>query len=459
MSPIRIVPLLAGLACAMPIHVGSSWTWRLVDLRTNAISYRSARIVDSIPGDTTTLWRVAVIDSPSGMSDTARLITTRGGEQNWAEGSPLFPVEPLPESASTSMLIPEQGGLYARMWGEVAFASLIGNGGDFVEDFTLTSGCGMLAIRMDGSYKVGGGATYVRGMKTDAPFGVWSDTLGVERFRIQQQDWRLIRANGRDLAIADSLAIPDSGATRLWKVVTTRVSSSSGIIPGEITSTTTMVSWTIQAKLPDSAGWVRLRMAETIAPAMPREFDLRLNRFTGERIPARQDAIFLPDDFWRRDLSDVDSGAYRFRSTIVENRVEATIGSGTTVFVLARAGRSGDLDSLHHSTSNVSTTGGTTTSSSSVTTTATLLSVDGKEVGNRLTAVGPRASRGTSRIALAELVRTTPDAVVHWSDVAGRRGTTTLARFMSSRPASGVLHLSIPLPDGTRWEGTSLNLR
>lgn len=443
MRSLLLTLFFAGISAAMPLRKGASWTWRVVDLNTNQVDYRSAVVMDSSllegPLVSGTLWKLAIRDSGTGETDTARLLV-RGTSQTWHSGSHLLPLEPRPWNGTDVS------------WGRVALASLR-NGASLENYSILLASDGTPTIK--GSFP--GGLTNTTTI--DAPRGVWSDSLGVERFRLQQKEWTLIRCNGETTSLPPSpLAIPDSGATFEWQRIETSATYAGGIIPTFVTQPQERIRWTITSHVSDSSGWKILHIREIRNGGRSdtsKLMRLAMNPSTKERLPVREASEFLPDDAWRTDWSDSIVGGTRQRRSLWSSNTLSTVNPISHNSTLIEI-EDNTLDSSIVSSSFSSRL----SPSTSLTSVYVLLSVGSKVVRTPLpdpvNGLTPR--KVATRPDLAGIARIHPGATVRWSDPQGRSGNSTVGQFLSSPPPTGLLHLSVRLPDGSTWRGTSLSL-
>lgn len=440
--PLLLLTLsLAGFSAAMPLRKGASWTWRVVDLKTNQVDYRSAVVTDSSllegPLASGTLWSIGIRDSLTGDADTAKLLAN-GTSQTWSSGSRLLPIEPKPWNGTDVS------------WGRVALASL--RNGTSVQDYSIVSTSGG-TITIKGTFP---GSLY-NTTTIDAPRGIWSDSLGVERFRLQQKEWTLIRCNGETTSLPPSpLSIPDSGATFEWQHIETSATYAGGIIPTFVTQPLERIRWTITSRVADSSGWKVLHIREIRNGGRSdttRQMRLAMNPSTKERLPAREASEFLPDDAWRTDWSDSILDGTRQRSSLWSSNTWSTINPISHNSTLIEI-EDNTLDSSMVSSSFSSRI----SPSTGLTSVYVLLSVGSKVVRTALpdqvNGLTPR--QVATRLDLARIARIHPGATVRWSDTQGRSGTTNVEQFLSSRPSAGILHLSVRLPDGSTWKGASL---
>lgn len=433
----RTFPLalsLVAIAGAMPLHMGDSWVWRVIDLRTNQIDFRSATVMDSVPSNDLfapgTLWTLAVHDSSTGRRDTATIFAN-GSSQVWSKGSLLLSIEPLPWNGTD------------ESWGKFAFASLLGQS-------TLDS----FSIGFDGTLFGG----WMVGADTASsyfhhPRGIWSDTLGVERFRMRNKEWTLLKSNDRNIALPPlALSIPDSGFGFEWE--RTLLSIDEKAPPSSSMNIIATISWSFRwlviSRAVDSSGFKVVSIRKTfIDKGTERSETMRLalNPSTKERIPARGDSIILPDEAWYEDWTDSSEGDVRRRVDVTENRLTGAMGYRTTITNVENLVGNTLRFRLLQTNSNIP---GQSYSAIRF----DLVRIDSN---SSPTKVAPRPS--SSRSGLTEIARTQPDAQVRWSDIQGRSGSSSLEQFLSSRPTTGVYHLSIRLRDGSTWQGTSLGLR
>ena len=425
----------ASLSAAMPLRKGASWTWRVVDLKTNQTTHRTALVTDSArledPLASGTQWTLAIRDSSTGDTDTAQLLAN-GASQIWRSGSRLLPIEPKPWNGSDAS------------WGMVALASLRDQA--VATDYRVTS------ASISGTSRCG---MYMASSTIDRPRGIWSDSLGVERFLLQHREWTLVRTNDRSVSLPDAkLTVPDSGSQFEWQ----RLVSTATFPPMAVTITPSWrIRWTITSRTLDSAGWKVVGIQETRidnGAETTEAIRLALNPSTKERIPARLDSSFLPDDAWRKDWSDSVQGGLRLRASSSSSTISGTVNptsSNTSTFKI--------LDDALDSSSLSSSYSSKLVNPSSSSFSYVLLSIGATSIrAPTLGAKHPVLRDASNRLELSDISRSNPDATVRWSDLRGRSGTTTLERLLSSRPAAGVLHLSVRLPDGSIWQGTSLGL-
>lgn len=428
---------LAALAGAMPLQKGNSWVWRVIDLRTNQIEYRSATVTESVvPNDSFpqgTLWTLAVHDSSSDRADTAKIIAN-GTSQMWSKGSSLLPIEPLPWNGTDVS------------WGRVAFASLRDQ--STMESYSMGSNG-----TISGSWRSG---TYTISSTIDAPRGMWSDSLGVERFRIQKKEWTLVKAGTKDISFPLlPTAVPDSGSHFEWQKIDTRITYppiATTRIPGG------RIKWEILSRTSDSSGFKVVSVRKTDEPVgeSPTSEILRIafNPTTKERLPARGDSLFLPDEAWYTDWTDTAKGDYRGRS------VGSSGSSSGTLSTTSSSSSTWKLWRNHIDSLNIASSFSSNTSSSSANSyDLILLSINDSTIRTAIAPLKVAPRSVSSRPGLSEIAHSQPDAQVRWSDLQGRSGTSSLEQFLSSRPSGGVLHLTIRLRDGSTWQGTSLGLR
>jgi hypothetical protein len=435
---------LAGFSAAIPLRKGASWTWRVVDLKTNQVDYRSAVVTDSSllegPLASGTLWSIGIRDSTTGDADTAKLLAN-GTSQTWHSGSHLLPIEPKPWNGTDVS------------WGRVALASL--RNGTSVQDYSIVPATGG-APTIKGTFFTG---MYNTTSTIDAPRGIWSDSLGVERFQLQQKEWTLIRCNGETTSLPPSpLSIPDSGATFEWQHIETSASYVGGIIPTFVTQPMERIRWTIASRVADSSGWKVLQIREIRNGGRSdtaKWMRWAMNPSTKERFPLREASEFLPDDAWRTDWSDSILDGTRQRSSIWSSNTWSTINPKSHNSTLIRI-EDNTLDSSMVSSSFSSNISPRT----DITTVYMLLSVGSKVIRtalpDQINGITPR--QVATRPDLARIARIHPGATVRWSDPQGRSGTTSVGQFLSSRPSAGMLHLSVRLPDGSTWQGARLTI-
>jgi len=452
MKRLLLVPCFAGIAAAMPLHIGGNWVWRMVDRASNATSLRSARVLSSTADDSTTTWVLAVHDSTTDEFQKAEILEWKStGLQRWKTGSVLLPIEPQAWNRSSNASLPP-----ALEWGQIAMSSMTGL--DATSSFKITRRADSLTAEVYKSTQVNGWPVT---NTNDAPIGTWSDERGPERFRFGGKDWRLVRFANADLAIpSDAFQLPDSGSVRVWTVVSSSAKWTGTTIPA-VTPTTTVSTyrWEIMSPPIDSAGWISMQVLETRKKTggSPSTFviPLRLNRLTGQRLPPRRDSLFLPDDSWRTDwaaLPLAGGSATLSQSSWSSGLTEwsKTQTSQTTVT------RGDELDSLQYSFTATNYMGGSSTGLAVV-----LQSVDGDYIRDPFlpTSVRPHEPVHLDNATLAAWARREPDARVRWSDARGRSGSTTLEDLASSRSTAGVLHLSMTLRDGATVSGSCLMVR
>ncbi len=412
---------------AIPLHNGNSWKWEVIDYGARTSDTVEASIVDSAATDSGTIWTILRKDT----LEHVQILQTKEGIQGWLHGNGFLPWEPAPyDSLRSSRFEP---------WGIQAWRSSIVEWDYFTGTSSWLSMSSMFGYRFT----------------VTAPSCIWSDTLGVERFRFRNSDWRLISFNGMPTNIAkDSLFIPDSGSAfewdyKQWREISGRAAGMGFTSSG---SDSLRLRWEILSNVRDSAEWsiVRMRARKTSKfGTSDSTYDLYLNSWTKERRPSNPLAGESPDAAWWKDWTE-SVNAEEARRAYSEH---STSNSG--------------LDLANFSTNMSISLHNRTLTSSTTTEQSRQMYIGGKYIQTTYTLVfaesplilATRKQNGRNNIQeLSDLIKKYPDLEIRWMDGKGRSGTV-LAREMrrlEARKSLTPIYLSATLPNGKPWTGSTM---
>ncbi|HQF55753.1 MAG TPA: hypothetical protein PK208_11615 [Fibrobacteria bacterium] len=417
---------------AIPLHNGNSWKWEVTDYGARTSDTVEASIVDSAATDSGTIWTILRKDT----LDHLQILQTKEGIQGWLHGNGSLPWEPAPyDSLRPSQFEP---------WGIQAWRSSI------VEWDYFTGTSSWLSMSSVFGYR----------FTVTAPSCIWSDTLGVERFRFRNHDWRLISFNGIPTNIAkDSLFIPDSGSAFEWDYnhQSNSISRSNysyapvRTVDSSFRSDSLHLRWEILSNARDSAEWsiVRMRARKTSKfGTSDSTYDLYLNRWTKERRPSSSLAGESPDAAWWKDwtesVNDQEARrAHSERSTTV-NPLDAKSFSSSMMSILPRNRVLASYTTNYESSQQYY--------SKSDLITYTLVSAESPLI------LATRKQNGRNNIQeLSDLIKKYPDLEIRWMDCQGKTGSVR-ARALDkteSRTRMAPIYLFATLPNGTRWTGAT----
>jgi hypothetical protein len=450
--------LWATFASAIPLKKGDTWTWVVRNRATNDSSFRTATVLDSVLRDSGTAWFVQGRDSATRKQDTGLLLARPNGSQSWLHASRWLPWDPQPWNGKVGHFYAGLGiasGLYPFPKDTVGLPWA-----------AVVRGSDSFAITADGypSMTLAGGDGQG---SMDLPTGTWIDSVGLVEFLLTdytrgtlallgQTEWTLrIHGSAAVTVVPDSLAVPDSGAVFVWEEL---VKLDSSDFLTQTTSTTLRQRvWSVLSRPADSSGWNRIRVLETMVVPGKADtsdtLDLRFDRRTGARLPARGTGCPMPDDGWWSNWSDTSYAAWRVRhfhwGTSRSDGETSTIADlAWTEWLVAGTG----VDSANCSVSSSANTDISSDSKSSWII-RVMLSANGRELRISSALSPPSRPRSGHRESLAVLAARFPDVSVRWTDPRGRSGQFPASLLARTGRSKGLLILDASFPDGTRWKG------
>lgn len=407
---------------AIPLHNGNSWKWEVTDYNTRTSRIVETAVFDSTVTDSGTIWTIRRIDFPVYL----KIIQTKEGKQGWLRGNGTLPWEPSPYDS----LKPRQ----FEPWGIQAWRSA------YTEPASYFGNKSTLGMFDD----------YGVSHKVSSPSCIWSDSLGVERFRFQNIDWRMIEFHGRPTNLArDTLLTPDSGSVFEWDFV--QINSINSRYGASSNSIESRLRWEILSNSRDSGEWSLVKMRARWTSnnqASDSLYVLRLNRKTKERIPPNPLPGEAPDAAWWKDWTETPSPQVSQRHQLEETTrdgylTHTKLYSTMTISTSDRAMTSYSLDIASTRAYN----GGEATSIS-----YTLRSSETLPLASR------RRIHNQTNPGLLEISTIYPDLEIRWMDGKGRSGTV-LAREMrrlEARKSLTPIYLSATLPNGKPWTGSTM---
>jgi len=453
--------LSASLAVAMPLKQGATWTWVVRNRATNDSTFRTATVFGSVQRDSGTAWFLQARDSVTKQMDTALILQRPNGTQSWLRGSTLLPWEPQPWNGVTGSwnlcprcgTFPYTNDTVPMPWSEMAVYPNTGvyDGSPFL-------------------YSLQGSPPYLTANGMGLPPGIWEDTVGLLKARFQtssgtQTDWTLGSKDGRSVAqAADSLALPDSGSSYVWAESTDSYSYGPAYVAGTHVSLVADLKrrWDILARLPDSSGWSRVQVRETITrstvPDSGSILDIRLNRQTGAMLPAQDTVCPAPATGWWMDWADSLDPQGRSRYFVFNT--SSVPWSGYSIVTKSQWGewiQSRGINDSVSCQSSSSENNANIFSGTTVTTTRVLLSVNGVQIRQPSALAKPQATRAKGHESIATLAARYPSATIRWHDIQGRSGQFTADQLTRHGSGSGLLFLDATFPDGSRWTGSYLD--
>jgi len=456
MKAAMLIPFLAGLASAIPVHRNSSWSWTVLNSLTNEVFRRDLKVIDSAKADSGTVWTLLASDSTTATSDTAVLLQRPlGGHQGWIKSSRLIPWEPEAWSMGYD-------GVATFAWGQAALPN--SHTYAWENRWPLLDGGTMGSI--------------VKSETIQMSRGVWSDSLGVEYFDHGDSEyWMLTRSKQQYLGRKYRFQIPPMGKSMIWSETMsssdrTSLHNFTGYPLSSDSSMNTIkgiLEWQVLENLPDSSYWmgVKIKSIRTIKDSQQVNIEkIRFNPLTGQRIPVRT-SIPSPDLFWWRLPQDSIENGKELRHR--EHNVSAHDAFGSTSREQSQMTASNypgsiEIDSITYSASsgsgsyNMCGLGCSTSSGYSDGTDYKLLliSLDDKLV--RPLDVGVKPVVRHSALGILDLASRYPATTIRWMDARGRSGQIP-ARQILSQAGGGSrqpLFLDATFPDGTRWKGSFL---
>lgn len=411
---------------AIPLRVGASWKWEVVDYGARTSRIVEASVADSVATDTGTIWNIIGPDTLKRF----QILQTERGEQGWLLGDGELPWEPSPfDSGRTKRFEP---------WGLQAWRS---------SSFRVPFVSGTAS-----SLKGSAGTALGSNVEVTAPSCIWSDSLGVERFRFRNVDWRLISFDGRPVnTVNDTLFIPDSGKVFEWDYLEVNTSSghAGGLNFSSADTSKLRLRWEILGWARDSAEWsiVMMRVGTTSkSSASDTIYDLRINRVTKQRVPSDPLGGESPDVAWWKDWTESDGpqSATRFNEESDYGYMSRT--STSSNMSISKGERVLASYAWEHFSSA-----------------PYIGSSSAKRVYTRVVPGVPqgvvrKASRHGNGLTMSNLVTTFPDLEVRWVDVKGRSGSFRANEFGKVKAEAGKtpIHMFAILPDGTRWSATTM---
>ena len=458
MNTRALLLLSASLAAAMPLKKGATWTWVVRNRATNDSTFRTATVLDSVQRDSGAAWFVQGRDSATGRMDTAVLLARPDGSQSWLHGSRWLPWDPQPWRGIVGDFYagsgPASGAFpYATDTAGLPWGSLF-QGAD---SFSITSN-GSPTMILEG---VSGGANM------DLPIGIWQDSVGLVKFLqtgftagtytlLGQTEWTL-RARGGSAVISgpDSLSVPDTGAVFVWEELV-QLRDLSGVSQ---TSSNTLRQrvWKVVDRPADSSGWNRIRILETmVVPGhadSSTTLDLRFDRSTGARLPARGTGCPAPDDGWWSNWSDTAYMAWHVRHFHWGSRYsDASQSSNSDLTWNEWLTPGTGVDSANCSISSIENTDVSSSTNSSWIS-RVMLSANGVQLRISSALAPPHGARSRQVASLSQLAARYPDAPVRWTDPAGRTGQFPANQLSRKGRSTGLRILEAEFPDGSRWRG------
>ncbi len=404
----------SSLAGAIPLYVGESWSWLLVDRATNAHSYRSAKVVSSAKNDSGVVWKIAAGDSTTETPmrrDTALLLARPDGSQRWDHPSVYFPWEPVSNSLGASL---------------------------------HSQTCVIATADPVPSYRCQ---------------SLWNDTLGLVRGRWITDDWILQTHNNKPtLPVADTIKVPDSGSVMIWRE---QVDS---IPPPSRAQVDTFRrvwerTWEIRSRSSDSMGWIRVGIQEKIRTDSTNQntrLELRFNPVTGERNPARPNKVWSPDEGWWLEWIDSlpTSGLSRYESSFSSSPSMLPLGGKSGYTQWQKKGPQGQ-DSLNYHEFGAELMGpySMTTVEKSWNFSRTLLSYNGQTIRKSTLGMAKPLHTVAPEANLSVLIARFPATLVRWRDAQGRTGEMKADQLRHRTGSRNVLFLDAKFPDGTTWKG------
>lgn len=240
----------------LPLHLGREWVWKVTSPRQSLAtigSQRSALVTDSAADSHGTIWTLAVNDSTTNKSETAKILQLPDKRQYWLEKASLLDWElvPVGEYKDTSLVV---GGESLCGWG--APWNTCGN-----------KSAGLTTWRLfDGSINI----TFCAGIaacaysKYPIPTGEWSDSLGMVSSEVHTNGidafWKLVRFDKKRIPTRSRLTPPKTGTVLVWNYShdSTRTDPNHQLIVRRHSQGS--LEWTIEEVATLAEGWSRVRI-------------------------------------------------------------------------------------------------------------------------------------------------------------------------------------------------------